>query len=142
MVSVRTEIAAGTKKRVKQELEALGYQSSNTSAVERQNGTARRMNPHLVRKSLAFARLPYHRRRVSQLVQNIYNWCRSQKSLRVKLKEQMGRQKCQQRTPAMAIGLQRTAGLFDSSFPPPPAYRIGYSSIQLPERRCPFPFLP
>ncbi len=58
VVGVRTEVAAGTQKRVNQELQSLGYTTPNTSAVERQNGTARRMNPHLARKSLAFARLP------------------------------------------------------------------------------------
>ncbi len=60
VVEVRTEVAAGTQKRVNQELQTLGYTTPNTSAVERQNGTARRMNPHLARKSLAFARLPFH----------------------------------------------------------------------------------
>ena len=63
VVRVRTEIAAGTQKRVNLELETLGYMKPNTSAVERQHGTARRMNPHLVRRSLAFA----------QVVQGVYN---------------------------------------------------------------------
>lgn len=105
VVRVKTEIAAGTQKRVKLELEALGYMKSNTSAVERQNGTARRMNPHLVRKSLAFARLPIHRRTLAQLVQDIYNWCRPQRGLRQPLAKPVGGQKYAQRTPAMAIGL-------------------------------------
>ena len=105
VVRVKTEIAAGTQKRVKLELEALGYMKSNTSAVERQNGTARRMNPHLVRKSLAFARLPIHRRTLAQLVQGIYNWCRPQRGLRQPLAKPVGRQQYVQRTPAMAIGL-------------------------------------
>ncbi|WP_230290669.1 IS1 transposase [Deinococcus sp. 14RED07] len=61
VVSVRTEIAAGTRTRVHEELQRLGYRKPNTSAVERQNATARRMNPHLARKSLAFARLTVHR---------------------------------------------------------------------------------
>ena len=105
VVRVRTEVAAGTQKRVKLELEALGYMKSNTSAVERQNGTARRMNPHLVRKSLAFAGLPIHRRTLAQVVQGVYNWCRPQRGLRQPLAELLGRRKYAQRTPAMAIGL-------------------------------------
>lgn len=105
VVRVRTEIAAGTQKRVNLELETLGYMKPNTSAVERQNGTARRMNPHLVRKSLAFARLPIHRRTLAQVVQGVYNWCRPQRGLRQPLAEPMGRRKYAHRTPAMAIGL-------------------------------------
>ena len=107
VVRVRTEVAAGTQKRVNLELENLGYAKPNTSAVERQNGTARRMNPHLVRKSLAFARLPIHRRTLAQVVQGVYNWCRPQRGLHQLLAEPMGRQKYAQRTPAMAIGLTR-----------------------------------
>ena len=49
VVNVRTKIAAGTQVRVNEELQRLGYQKPNTSAVERQNATARRMNPHLAR---------------------------------------------------------------------------------------------
>ncbi|GEM_PF-4675317 len=36
----------------------LGYTQPNTFAVERFNATARRMNPHQVRRSLAFAHRP------------------------------------------------------------------------------------
>ena len=105
VVRVRTEVAAGTRGRVKEELDRLGHRTANTSAVERQNGTARRMNPHLVRKSLAFARLAIHRVRLAHLVQGVYNWCRTQRGLRVKLDVPKGRQYYQQRTPAMAIGV-------------------------------------
>jgi IS1 family transposase len=105
VVGVRTEIAAGTQKRVNQELQSLGYTTPNTSAVERQNATARRMNPHLTRKSLAFARLPFHRVTLAHLVQGVYNWCRTQRGLRRSLIEPIGRKKYLQQTPAMAIGL-------------------------------------
>lgn len=105
VVGIRTEIAAGTQKRVNQELQTLGYTTPNTSAVERQNGTARRMNPHLARKSLAFARLPFHRVALAALVQGVYNWCRTQRGLRQSLVEPVGRKKFLQQTPAMAIGL-------------------------------------
>jgi IS1 family transposase len=105
VVSVRTEIAAGTRTRVHEELQRLGYRKPNTSAVERQNATARRMNPHLARKSLAFARLTVHRVSLAHLVQGTYNWCRTQRGLRKKLDVPKGRQQYLQRTPAMAIGL-------------------------------------
>lgn len=71
VVNVRTEIAAGTQVRVNEELQRLGYHKPNTSAVERQNATARRMNPHLARKSLAFARLRIHRESLAHLVQDL-----------------------------------------------------------------------
>ena len=57
MVEVRSKVAhGGSRKRVEKELEKLGYQKPNLSAIERQNGTSRRMNAYLARKSLAFAR--------------------------------------------------------------------------------------
>ena len=105
VTAVRTEIAAGTQKRVNLELQTLGYTTPNPSAVERQNGTARRMNPHLARKSLANARLPFHRVTLAHLVQGVYNWCRTQRGLRQLLAEPVGRRKYIQRTPAMTIGL-------------------------------------
>ncbi|UBV42727.1 hypothetical protein LAJ19_00345 [Deinococcus taeanensis] len=105
VVSVRTESAAGTRARVDEELQRLGYHKSNTSAVERQNATARRTNSHLARKSLAFARLRIHRESLAHLVQGIYTWCRVQRGLRRQLDVPKGRQQYLQRTPAMTIGL-------------------------------------
>ncbi|WP_407542782.1 IS1 transposase (plasmid) [Deinococcus radiomollis] len=105
VTDIRVERAAGSQRRIDQELEALGYTTPNTSAVERHNGTARRMNPHQVRKSLAFARLPHVRQTVSDLVNAVYNYCRVHRSLRVKLDEPVGRRQYAQRTPAMAIGI-------------------------------------
>lgn len=108
VVGIRVERAAGSQRRVDQELTALGYTTPNTSAVERQNGTARRMNPYQVRRSLAFARLPHVRQTVSTLVNAVYNFCRVNRSLRVKLAEPVGRRQYAQRTPAMAIGITDT----------------------------------
>lgn len=56
VVEMISRVAHGSWKRVHRELEKLGYEAPNLSAVERQNGTSRRMNSYLVRKSLAFAR--------------------------------------------------------------------------------------
>ncbi len=91
VTDIRIERAAGSLRRIDQELEALGYTTPNTSAVERHNATARRMNPHQVRSSLAFARLPHVRETVSDLVDGVYNFCRVHRSLRVKLDEPVGR---------------------------------------------------
>ncbi|CAM3822176.1 Transposase [Deinococcus saxicola] len=108
VVDIRIERAAGSQRRVDQELASLGDNTPNTSAVERHNGTARRMNPHQVRRSLAFARLPHVRQTVSDLVGGVYNFCRVNRSLRVKLNEPVGRRQYAQRTPAMAIGITDT----------------------------------
>jgi IS1 family transposase len=48
----------GSHKLVDQALCQLGYTKPNTSAIERLNGTARRMSAHQVRRSLAFSRRP------------------------------------------------------------------------------------
>lgn len=105
VTDIRIERAAGSQRRIDQELEALGYTAPNTSTVERHNGTIRRMNPHQVRRSLAFARLPHVRQTVSDLVNAVYNFCRVHRSLRVKLDEPVGRRQYAKRTPAMAIGI-------------------------------------
>ena len=56
VVEVKPRVAHGSWKRVEKELEQLGYDKPNLSAIERQNGTSRRMNAYLVRRSLAFGR--------------------------------------------------------------------------------------
>lgn len=63
------------------------------------------MNPHLARKSLAFARLPFHRVILAVLVQGIYNWGLTQRGLRQSLVEPIGRKKYIQQTSARVIGL-------------------------------------
>ncbi|MGY2894857.1 IS1 family transposase [Deinococcus sp. UYEF24] len=105
VTDIRIKRAAGNRRRVDQELALLGYTTPNTSAVERHNGTARRMNPHQVRRSLAFARLPHVRQTVSDLVNAVYNFCQVHRSLRMKLDEPVGRRQYTKRTPAMAIGI-------------------------------------
>ena len=52
---VEIRYAHGSKKRIGQALDRLGYQVPNTSAIERRNGTARLMSAAQVRKTLAFA---------------------------------------------------------------------------------------
>lgn len=95
----------GTTGRIKLELERLGHNTPNTSAVERQNGTARQHTPHMHRKGLAFAHKKITRVGLAELVRLDYNWVKTCRSLKVKLPEKVGRQEYLKRTPAMAMGL-------------------------------------
>jgi hypothetical protein len=47
VVEVLCRVAHGSWKRVQRELERLGHKEPNLSAIERQNGTSRRMNAYL-----------------------------------------------------------------------------------------------
>lgn len=95
----------GSKKRVHQELERLGYTTPNTSAIERRNATARSMDSCAVRKTLAFARKPESRQAKGAWAMNVYNWARPNRSLRIPIPLPQGKKRFQQRSPAMAAGL-------------------------------------
>jgi hypothetical protein len=58
VVETTIRYSHGSRPRVHQALRLLGYTKPNTSAIERRNGTARRMSAHQVRRSLAFAHRP------------------------------------------------------------------------------------
>jgi hypothetical protein len=58
VTQVDVRYTPGSRKRVHQVLDRLGYFTPNTSAIEWRNGTARRMSGRQVRKSLAFSRRP------------------------------------------------------------------------------------
>jgi IS1 family transposase/transposase-like protein len=105
VVEMIPTVAHGSWKRVERELEKLGYEVPNLSAIERQNGTSRRMNAYLVRKSLAFARKEESREALGWWSVIVYNFCRTQRGLRVPLSRPDGRGRYQRRTPAMAAGL-------------------------------------
>ncbi|AFZ69560.1 IS1 transposase [Deinococcus peraridilitoris] len=105
LVGVEPRLAHGSHRRVDRELDALGYSVANTSAIERQNSTARQMTPHMRRKGLSFARREPTRVALAQLVTLTYNWTRLHASLKRPLEEPQGRRKYQRRTPAMAAGL-------------------------------------
>ncbi|MDQ3361031.1 MAG: hypothetical protein M3534_05085 [Actinomycetota bacterium] len=87
------------------ELQRLAYKEPNLSAIERQNATARRMNAYLVRKSLAFGRTEGAREALGWFSTVVYNFCRSQRGLRVRLNTPEGSRRYEQRTPAMAARL-------------------------------------
>lgn len=105
VVEVRPRVAHGSHKRVNLELEKLGYDRPNLSVIERQNGTARRMNAYLVRRSLAFGRTERGREALGWFSTVVYNFCRTQRGLRTPLSTFEGRRCYEQRTPAMAAGL-------------------------------------
>ena len=97
--------AHGSWPRIEQALEQMGYNIPNTSTVERFNGTARRMNPHQVRRSLAFAKRDRTRHALAWWSTTVYNWVRAHRSLRLPLEIPEGKKRFQQRTPAMALGI-------------------------------------
>lgn len=105
VVEVSTRMAHGSYKRVNRELQRLGYNEANLSAIERQNGTARRMNAYLVRKSLAFGQTEKRREALGWFSRVVYNLCRTQRQLREPLSVPEGRRCYEQRTPAMAAKL-------------------------------------
>jgi IS1 family transposase/transposase-like protein len=83
--------AHGSKKRIEQALEQLGYQVPNTSAIERRNGTARLMSAAQVRKTLAFAGKESTKEAMGWWALTVYNWCRPHRSLKQPLPEPVGK---------------------------------------------------
>ena len=90
---VNTEIryTHGSRKLVDHVLCQLGYTRPNTSAIERRNGTARRMSAHQVRRSLAFSRRPDTKIALGWWGVTVYNWSRPHRSLRSPLAEPLGK---------------------------------------------------
>lgn len=87
VVQVAIRYVHGSKRCVEQVLDRLGYTTPNTSAIERRNATARRMNAHQVRKSLAFARRPDTKPALGWWALTVYNWCRPHRALSLALPE-------------------------------------------------------
>jgi transposase-like protein/IS1 family transposase len=91
VVQVDLHYTHGSRKRVQQALDGLGYGTPNTSAIERRNGTARRMSAHQVRKSLAFSRRPDTKLALGWWAATVYNWSRAHRSLRHPLMSPVGK---------------------------------------------------
>jgi len=109
VVEVKPGVAHGSWKRVEKELERLGYNKPNLSAVERQDGTSRRMSAYLVRRrSLAIGRKEESREALGWWSAVVYNFCREQRGLREPLRRAEGRKRYRQRTPAMVAGLTKS----------------------------------
>ena len=101
LVDIVVRKAHGSWRRIEAGLKELGYELPNTSTVERFNATARRMNAHQVRRSLAFAHRPQTRTAIAWWGGCTYNWIRPHRSLRQPLEKPDGKRLYQQRTPAM-----------------------------------------
>ena len=91
VVAVDIRYAHGSQRCVRQALDHLGYTTPNTSAIERRNGTARRMSAHQVRRSLAFARRDDTKVALGWWGLTVYNWCRPHRSLRLPLAQPLGK---------------------------------------------------
>ena len=104
LAGITIHFAHGSKKRVAQSLDFLGYNVPNTSAIERRNGTARLMASSQVRRSLAFAKRPETNLNLGWWAVTVYNWARPHRSLKRPLPQPIGNKRYQQRTPAMALG--------------------------------------
>ena len=97
--------AHGSRKRVAQALQRLGYKVPNTSAIERRNGTARLMAFTQGRRTLAFAKRPQTNLALGWWALTVYNWARPHRSLREPLSHPQRRKRYLQRSSAMALGL-------------------------------------
>ena len=91
VVQVDIRSTHGSRKRGQQALEYLGYSTPNTSAIERRNGTARRMSAHQVRRSLAFSRRPDTKQALGWWALTVYNWSRTHRALRQPLMAPVGK---------------------------------------------------
>jgi len=85
VVEVNIHYAHGSKRCVQAVLDQLDYTTPNTSAIERRNGTARRMNAHQVRRSLAFSRRNDTKPALGWWGLTVYNWSRPHRALRLPL---------------------------------------------------------
>jgi hypothetical protein len=100
VVSVDQRLTFGSKKTLNKGLKRLGNTTGNTRAIERFNGTNRGMNAFQVRKGLSFARRKESRVVMGWLVACVYNWCRVNRAVRMKLVKPLGRRR-------FGIGLRR-----------------------------------
>lgn len=114
---VNTEIryTHGSHKLVDRTLCQLGYAKPNTSAIERRNGTARRMSAHQVRRSLAFSRRPDTKIALGWWGVTVYNWSRPHRSLRLPLLEPSDKKSSSLRPQPSLWDLPFVFGLFEIS---------------------------
>lgn len=88
---VEIRYSHGSKKRIEQALQRLGYHVPNTSAIERRNGTARLMSAAQIRKTLAFAGKETTKEAMGWWALSVYNWSRPHRSLKQRLPEPVGK---------------------------------------------------
>jgi IS1 family transposase len=118
VVAVDIRYAHGSQGCVHRVLERLGYTTPNTSAIERRNGTARRMNAHHARRSLAFSRREDTKVALGWWGLTVYNWVRSHRSLRLPLEQPQGKKTSRLAPQPWRSVLQTTSGQFANSCSP------------------------
>ncbi len=91
VVEVDIRYAHGSMRCVQRVMVQLGYTTPNTSAIERRNGTARRMSAHQARRSLAFSRRADTKIALGWWGLTVYNWSRPHRSLRLPLLQPQGK---------------------------------------------------
>jgi hypothetical protein len=102
VVKVEARVVYGTKKAVKAALEASRVSGTvNTVFVERYNGTNRNRNGRKVRKTYGFSKDWDAHEAMTYFAMYSYNFCWPVRTLR----QQVGRRRYRQRTPAMAAKL-------------------------------------
>jgi IS1 family transposase len=104
LVSVSKRLVFGSWPLVQQRLAASGWQV-NTAFIERLNLSIRQHVPGLGRRVNTLALSPTGLVQQVTLFQLYYNFCLPHATLKVALKNNHTRQKWQQRSPAMAVGL-------------------------------------
>lgn len=115
LVNTEVRYTHGSHKLVDQTLCQLGYAKPNTSAIERRNGTARRMSAHQVRRSLAFSRRPGTKFALGWWAVTVYNWSRPHRSLRSPLAEPLDKKSSSPKLPPWRWDLPIVFGLFEIS---------------------------
>jgi IS1 family transposase len=123
VVAVDIRYTHGSRRCVQQVLDHLGYTTPNTSTIERRNGTARRMNAHQVRRSLAFARRDDTKVALGWWGLTVYNWCRPHRSLRLLLVQPQNKKSSSRALRRWHSALRTTSGQFGTFCSRPCSYR-------------------
>ena len=137
VVAVELRYTHGTRQRVEQGLSALGYQQPNTSAIERRNGSARRMSSFQVRRSSAFAHRADSKINLGWWTMTVANWCRAHRALRLPLDPPQGKKSTSRARPPWRWLSPTTSTPFGNSFSPPSTpHAPGDNLTQLPDHHA------
>lgn len=119
VVEVDIRYTHGSQRCVQRVLEQLGYTTPNTSAIERRNGTARRMSAHQVRRSLAFARRDNTKVALGWWALTAYNWSRPHRLLRLSLARPQGKKSSSRALRRWRLAFRTTFGQLRTFCSPP-----------------------
>jgi IS1 family transposase len=118
VVEVVIRYTHGALRCVERVLAQLGYTTPNTSAIERRNGTARLMNAHQARRSLAFSRRPDTKPALGWWSLTVYNWSRPHRTLRLPLAHPHGKKSSSRAHQPWHSALPTTSGRFARFYSP------------------------